>query len=389
MPTQTPLSLVDFEGLLTDEERMVRDSMADFCDRKLRPEVRQWFESGTLPAKELGPRFGGLGALGMHLEGYGCPGASAVSYGLACMEIEAVDSGLRSFVSVQGSLAMFAIHQWGSEDQKNKYLPKMAAGESLGCFGLTEPDAGSDPANMKTHAVRDGDDWVINGTKMWITNSPVADLAVVWARTDDGFAGFIIDKGTPGFDAPEIHRKLSLRGSITGEIVLDNCRVPDAQRLPNVSSLRGPLTCLNEARYGIIWGALGAARDCIETTMAYTESRQVFGRSLNSFQLTQAKLANMSVELTKSALLALQLGRLKDAGNLSPHQISVGKLNSTRVALEIARECRTLLGASGITLEYSPMRHANNLESVLTYEGTAEMHQLIIGQALTGEQAFR
>lgn len=389
MPTQNPLSLVDFDGLLTDEERMLRDAMADFANSELRPKVQQWFESGTLPAKELGPKFGELGALGMHLEGYGCPGASAVSYGLACMEIEAVDSGLRSFVSVQGSLAMFAIHKWGSEEQKNKYLPKMAAGEWLGCFGLTEPDAGSDPASMKTRAVRDGDDWILNGTKMWITNSPVADLAVVWARTEDGFAGFIIEEDTPGFSAPEIHRKLSLRGSITGEIVLDNCRVPDAQRLPEVHSLRGPLTCLDEARYGIIWGALGAARDCLQTTLAYTESRQVFGKSLNSFQLTQAKLADMSVELNKSALLALQLGRLKDAGKISPHQISVGKLNSTRVALKIARECRTLLGASGITLEYSPMRHANNLESVLTYEGTAEMHQLIIGQALTGEQAFR
>lgn len=385
----SPLDLTSFSALLTDEERMLQEAMADFSAKTLRPQVQDWFENATLPAKELGPQFGQLGALGMHLEGYDCPGTSAVAYGLACMEIEAVDSGLRSFVSVQGSLAMFAIHHWGSEEQKEKYLPKMAAGEYLGCFGLTEPDAGSDPASMKTRAVKDGDDWMLNGTKMWITNSPVADVAVVWARTEDGYAGFILEPGMEGFSAPEIHKKLSLRASITGEIVLDNCRVPDSQRLPKVSSLRGPLTCLNEARYGIIWGALGAARDSLETAIEYTQTREVFGKSLSSFQLTQAKLANMAVELNKSTLLALQLGRLKDKGELAPHQVSVGKLNSTRVAIEIARECRTLLGASGITLEYSPLRHANNLESVLTYEGTAEMHQLIIGQALTDKAAFR
>ena len=385
----SPLDLTSFQSLLNDEERMLQEAMRDFSTKTLKPQIQDWFENATLPAKKLGPQFGQLGALGMHLEGYGCPGTSAVAYGLACMEIEAVDSGLRSFVSVQGSLAMFAIHHWGSEEQKNKYLPKMAAGEYLGCFGLTEPDAGSDPASMKTRAVKDGDDWILNGTKMWITNSPVADVAVVWARTEDGYAGFILEPGMEGFSAPEIHKKLSLRASITGEIVLDNCRVPDSQRLPKVSSLRGPLTCLNEARYGIIWGALGAARDSLETTIEYTQTREVFGKSLSSFQLTQAKLANMAVELNKSTLLALQLGRLKDKGELAPHQVSVGKLNSTRVAIEIARECRTLLGASGITLEYSPLRHANNLESVLTYEGTAEMHQLIIGQALTDKPAFR
>ena len=384
-----PLSLTNFDGLLDDEERMLQEAMRDFGTKQLKPQVAEWFEQATIPAKELGPQFGQLGALGMHLEGYGCPGSSAVAYGLACMEIEAIDSGLRSFVSVQGSLAMFAIHHWGSEEQKNKYLPSMAAGETIGCFGLTEPDAGSDPASMKTRAKKDGDDWILNGTKMWITNSPVADVAVVWARTEDGYAGFILEKGTPGFDAPEIHKKLSLRASITGEIVLDNCRVSDAQRLPKVNSLRGPLTCLNEARYGIIWGALGAARDSLETAIEYTETRKVFGKSLNEFQLTQAKLADMAVELNKSTLLALQLGRLKDKGEITPAQVSVGKLNSTRVAIQIARECRTLLGASGITLEYSPLRHANNLESVLTYEGTAEMHQLIIGQALTGNSAFR
>lgn len=383
------LDLTNFSALLNDEERMLQTAMREFADKSLRPNIQDWYENGSLPVGQLSPQFGELGALGMHLEGYDCPGTSAVAYGLACMEIEAVDSGLRSFVSVQGSLAMFAIHHWGSEAQKQKYLPKMAAGEYIGCFGLTEPDAGSDPASMKTRAVRDGDDWILNGTKMWITNSPIADVAVVWARTDEGFAGFILEKGMEGFSAPEIHKKLSLRASITGEIVLDNCRVSDAQRLPEVSTLRGPLTCLNEARYGIIWGALGAARDSLETAIEYTETRNVFGKSLSSYQLTQAKLADMAVELNKSTLLALQLGRLKDEGKLAPHQVSVGKLNSTRVAIDIARQCRTLLGASGITLEYSPMRHANNLESVLTYEGTAEMHQLIIGQALTDKPAFR
>lgn len=383
------LDLTSFSALLNDEERMLQTAMREFADKSLRPKIQDWYENGSLPVEQLSPQFGELGALGMHLEGYDCPGTSAVAYGLACMEIEAVDSGLRSFVSVQGSLAMFAIHHWGSEEQKQKYLPKMAAGEYIGCFGLTEPDAGSDPASMKTRAVRDGDDWILNGTKMWITNSPIADVAVVWARTEEGFAGFILEKGMEGFSAPEIHKKLSLRASITGEIVLDNCRVSDAQRLPEVSTLRGPLTCLNEARYGIIWGALGAARDSLETAIEYTETRNVFGKSLSSYQLTQAKLADMAVELNKSTLLALQLGRLKDEGKLAPHQVSVGKLNSTRVAIDIARQCRTLLGASGITLEYSPMRHANNLESVLTYEGTAEMHQLIIGQALTDKPAFR
>lgn len=383
------LDLTNFYALLNDEERMLQTAMREFADKSLRPNIQDWYENSSLPVEQLSPQFGELGALGMHLEGYDCPGTSAVAYGLACMEIEAVDSGLRSFVSVQGSLAMFAIHHWGSEEQKQKYLPKMAAGEYIGCFGLTEPDAGSDPASMKTRAVRDGDDWILNGTKMWITNSPIADVAVVWARTDEGFAGFILEKGMEGFSAPEIHKKLSLRASITGEIVLDNCRVSDAQRLPEVSTLRGPLTCLNEARYGIIWGALGAARDSLETAIEYTETRNVFGKSLSSYQLTQAKLADMAVELNKSTLLALQLGRLKDEGKLAPHQVSVGKLNSTRVAIDIARQCRTLLGASGITLEYSPMRHANNLESVLTYEGTAEMHQLIIGQALTDKPAFR
>ena len=397
--TTAPLDLIGFDSLLTDEERQIRDAVADFGDRELRPHVADWFEAGALPVNDLAPKFGELGVFGMHLDGYGCPGMSAVDYGLACMEIEAVDSGLRSLVSVQGSLAMFAIHRWGSEDQKEHYLPGMAAGTTLGCFGLTEPDAGSDPANMRTRAVRaragEDADWILNGTKMWITNAPVADVAVVWARTDDrgdgkpGFAGFIVEKGDPGFSTAEIHRKLSLRASVTGEIILEDCRLPESRRLPGVSSLRGPLTCLNEARYGIIWGALGAARDALATAIDYVGTRDVFDRPLSSFQITQTKLADMTVELDKSMLLALQLGRLKDAGQLTPPRISVGKLNSTRVALEITRECRTLLGASGITLDHSPLRHANNLESVLTYEGTVEMHQLTIGQALTGEQAFR
>lgn len=384
-----PLDLTAFNSLLSDEERDIRDSVATFASRELTPHIAEWFEDGSLPVSELAPNLGQLGVLGMHLEGYGCAGTSAVAYGLACSVIEAADSGLRSLVSVQGSLAMFAIHHWGSEEQKQQFLPSMAAGETIGCFGLTEPDAGSDPASMRTHAVRDGADWILTGSKMWITNAPVADVAVVWARTEDGISGFIVDTDSPGVSTPEIPRKLSLRASVTGEIVLDGCRVPESRRLPGVSSLRGPLTCLNEARYGIIWGALGAARDSLETTIAYTRDRQVFGESLASYQLTQAKLADMAVELNSSYLLALQLGRLKDAGTITPAQISTGKLNSTRVALKIARECRTLLGASGITLDHSPMRHANNLESVLTYEGTAEMHQLTIGQALTGEQAFR
>ena len=383
------LDLAGFDSLLTDSEVSTRQAIQEFGARQLRPRIGQWFDSGEPPTEELMGQFGQLDVLGMHLEGYGCPGGSAVEYGLACMEIEAVDSGLRSMVSVQGSLAMFAIHHWGSEEQKEKYLPRLATGELVGCFGLTEPGAGSDVASMQMHAKREGNGWVLNGSKMWITNSPIADVLVVWARTEDGHAGFIVERGTPGLHTPEIHHKLSLRASKTGEIVLDDCRISDAQRLPKVNSLRGPLTCLNEARYGIIWGALGAARDSLQTALEYTAERPVFGRPLSSFQLTQAKLADMVVELNKSMLLALQLGRLKDRGELRPHHISVGKLNSTRVALDIARECRTLLGAAGITTEHSPMRHANNLESVLTYEGTAEMHQLIIGQAITGEAAFR
>lgn len=386
--TRTPDQLIDFDALLTEEERMIRDTVRGFCDERLRPHVADWFEAHDIP-DDLGPAFGEIGVLGMHLEGYGCAGTSAVAYGLACLELEAVDSGLRSFVSVQGSLAMYAIHRWGSEEQRNRWLPEMAAGRAIGCFGLTEPDFGSNPAGMRTTARRDGADWVLDGAKTWITNGSRADVAVVWVRVDEGYAGFLVERGAPGFTAHDIGRKMSLRASITSELVLEGVRVPDSARLPGADSLRGPLSCLNEARFGITFGALGAARDCIEQTLDYVAAREVFDKPLAAYQLTQAKLADMALELDKGLLLALQLGRMKDAGRL-PHQaISLGKLNSTREALAIARTCRTLLGASGITTEYSPIRHANNLESVLTYEGTAEMHQLIIGQELTGEAAFR
>ncbi|GGY83776.1 acyl-CoA dehydrogenase family protein [Streptomyces omiyaensis] len=384
-----PLALLALDGLLGDEEREIRATVRAAADRELRPHVAGWFEKGEIPARELARTLGGLGVLGMHLEGYGCAGTSAVAYGLACMELEAVDSGLRSLVSVQGSLAMYAIWKHGSEEQKQRWLPKMAAGEYIGCFGLTEPDAGSDPGAMRTNAKRDGSDWILNGTKMWITNGSVADVAVVWARTEEGVRGFLVPAGTPGFSAPEIKMKLSLRASVTAELVLDDVRLPADAVLPGARGLSGPLGCLNEARFGIVFGALGAARDCLETAISYAKDRTVFDRSLASYQLTQQKLADMAVELGKGMLLALHLGRLKDAGELTPEQISVGKLNNVREAIAIARECRTLLGANGITLEYPVLRHANNLESVLTYEGTSEVHSLVIGKALTGEQAFR
>jgi glutaryl-CoA dehydrogenase len=324
----------------------------------------------------------------MHLQGYGCAGANAVSYGLACLELEAGDSGVRSMVSVQGSLAMFAIWKFGSEEQKTTWLPPMATGEAIGCFGLTEADFGSNPAGMRTRAKRDGEDWVLNGTKMWITNGSVADFAIVWAQTDEGIRGFIVPADTPGFSAPKITKKLSLRASVTSELVLENVHLPDDAVLPEATGLRGPLSCLNEARFGIVFGVLGAARDCLETAIDYAISREVFDRPLASRQLTQAKLADMTLELQKGFLLALHLGRLKDDHRLAPQQVSLGKLNNVREALAIARECRSILGASGITLEYPALRHANNLESVLTYEGTSEVHQLVIGQALTGENAF-
>ena len=386
---QTPLALFDVDSLLDEEERAIRDTVRQFVDAKVRPQLAEWYESAQLPVRELARELGALGVLGMHLEGYGCAGTSATAYGLACLELEAGDSGIRSLVSVQGSLAMYALWKHGSEEQKQEWLPRMAAGEAIGCFGLTEADFGSNPAGMRTRARRDGDDWVLDGTKMWITNGSVADVAVVWAQTDEGVRGFVVPTDTPGFDAPEIKRKMSLRASVTSELVLDGVRLPDAARLPEARGLSGPLSCLTEARFGIVFGSLGAARDCLETTLAYAADREIFDRPLSAFQLTQAKLADMTLELGKGMLLALHLGRLKDAGRLRPEQVSLGKLNNVREALAIARECRTILGAAGITLEYPLMRHANNLESVLTYEGTSEVHQLVIGQALTGEGAFR
>jgi glutaryl-CoA dehydrogenase len=381
--------LFGVEGLLDDDERAMRETVRRFCADRVRPHLPEWFESATIPARELARELGELGVLGMHLEGYGCAGTSATAYGLACLELEAADSGLRSLVSVQGSLAMFAIWQFGSEEHKQQWLPAMATGEAIGCFGLTEPDFGSNPAGMRTHAKCDGDDWVLNGTKMWITNGSVADVAVVWARTDDGVRGFVVPTDSRGFSAPEITQKMSLRASVTSELVLEDVRLPAAAILPEAKGLSGPLSCLSEARFGIVFGALGAARDCLETTIAYARERMVFDKPLTGYQLTQAKLADMSVELGKGMLLAMHLGRLKDAGGLRPEQVSLGKLNNVREAIAIARECRTILAANGITLEYPVIRHANNLESVLTYEGTSEIHQLVIGQALTGTSAFR
>ena len=384
----TPLELFDIDRLLDHEERDIATTVRRFVDTRLRPNIADWFESSTLPA-ELAKEFGGLGLLGMHLDGYGCAGTSAVSYGLACMELEAGDSGFRSFASVQGSLSMFSIHRYGSEEQKQQWLPRLAAGDAIGCFGLTEADFGSNPAGMRTRARRDGADWVINGTKMWITNGNLADIATVWAQTDDGIRGFLVPTDTPGFSANVIHKKLSLRASVTSELVLDNVRLPASAQLPHAAGLGAPLSCLNEARFGIVFGAMGAARDSLDTTLAYTANREVFDRPLSSFQLTQEKLANMTLELGKGVLLAIHLGRIKDADGVRAEQVSLGKLNNVREALTIVRECRTLLGGSGITLEYSPLRHANNLESVLTYEGTSEMHLLSIGRALTGHAAFR
>ena len=382
-----PLELLSIDHLLTEEELDIQATVREWVVQRVKPNIADWYERGDL---DLGlmREAGALGLLGMHLQGYGCAGANAVSYGLACLELEAGDSGVRSMVSVQGSLAMFAIWKFGSEEQKTTWLPRMATGEAIGCFGLTEADFGSNPAGMRTRAKRDGDDWVINGTKMWITNGSVADVAIVWAQTDDGIRGFVVPTDTPGFSAPKITKKLSLRASITSELVLEDVHLPRDAVLPEATGLRGPLSCLNEARFGIVFGVLGAARDCLETAIDYAISREVFDRPLASFQLTQAKLADMTLELQKGFLLALHLGRLKDDHRLEPQQVSLGKLNNVREALAIARECRTILGASGITLEYPVLRHANNLESVLTYEGTSEVHQMVIGQALTGENAF-
>ena len=385
----TPLALFDTDSLLSAEERDIRDTVRRFVDDRVRPGIADWYEEASIPARELAPELGRLGLLGMHLEGYGCAGTSATAYGLACMELEAGDSGVRSLVSVQGSLAMFAIWKHGSEEQKQEWLPRMATGEAIGCFGLTEPDFGSNPAGMRTRARRDGEDWVLNGSKMWITNGSIADVAVVWAQTEDKVRGFVVPTDTPGFSAPEIGKKMSLRASVTSELVLDDVRLPADAVLPEVAGLSGPLSCLTEARFGIIFGALGAARDCLETAISYSQEREIFDKPLAGYQLTQAKLADMSLELGKGMLLALHLGRLKDEGRLVSDQVSLGKLNNVREAIAIARETRTILGAAGITLEYPIMRHANNLESVLTYEGTSEVHQLVIGKALTGEPAFR
>ncbi|PTA48167.1 acyl-CoA dehydrogenase family protein [Micromonospora sp. RP3T] len=384
----TTLDLLDVDASLSEEERQIRAVVRQLVTDRVRPHVAGWYEEGDVPARELAREFGKLGLLGMHLTGYGCAGASAVAYGLACLELEAGDSGVRSLVSVQGSLAMYAIWRFGSEEQKQRWLPAMATGDAIGCFGLTEPDHGSDPASMATRARRDGDDWILTGGKMWITNAPIADVAVIWARTDDGVRGFVVPMDTPGVTTREIRRKMSLRASLTGEITLDDVRLPADARLPEATGLKAPLSCLTEARHGIVWGALGAARDCLETTLAYATTRTQFGRPLAGFQLTQAKLADMAVEWNKGLLLALHLGRLADAGSLRPEQVSVGKLNNVREALAIARQCRTILGANGVSGEYPIMRHAANLESVLTYEGTSEIHQLVIGQRLTGLSAF-
>jgi len=384
-----PLDFLEIDSLLSDEERLIRDNVRSYSQEKVLPRVPDWFEQGTFDSKGVAKEMGDLEVLGMHLTGYGCAGASAVAYGLTCMELEAVDSGLRSLVSVQGSLAMFAIWRYGSEEQKERWLPGMAAGDLIGCFGLTEADAGSDPAAMRTRAKRDGDDWVINGSKLWITNGSVADVAVIWAQTDDGIRGFLVEKGTPGFSANDIHGKLSLRASVTSELVLDDVRVPADAQLPEALSLGAPLSCLNEARFGIIFGAVGAARACFEEALSYSAEREVFDKPLSGFQLTQQKLVEMALEVNKASLLALHLGRMKDDGRLAPEHVSFGKLSNTVAAIGVARTARTILGANGVSLEYPVMRHANNLESVLTYEGTAEIHTLVVGSALTGEQAYR
>ncbi|CQR64837.1 acyl-CoA dehydrogenase family protein [Streptomyces leeuwenhoekii] len=390
LPPFDPADPLGIDDLLEPEDLAVRDTVRAWAADRVLPHVAEWCERGELPViRELARELGRIGALGMSLSGYGCAGASAVQYGLACLELEAADSGIRSLVSVQGSLAMYAIHRFGSEEQKREWLPRMAAGEVIGCFGLTEPDHGSDPASMRTYAKRDGSDWVLSGRKMWITNGSVAGVAVVWAQTDEGIRGFVVPTASSGFSAPEIKHKWSLRASVTSELVLDDVRLPADAVLPEVTGLRGPLGCLTHARYGIVWGAMGAARSCFEAAVDYATSREQFGRPIGGFQLTQAKLADMAVELHKGILLAHHLGRRMDAGRLRPEQVSFGKLNNVREAIDICRTARTILGANGISLEYPVMRHATNLESVLTYEGTVEMHQLVLGKALTGIDAFR
>lgn len=383
-----PHDFLDVDGLLDNDEKLLRDTVRSFVADRILPDISQWWEDGVFP-KEMAKDMGALGLFGMHLDGYGCAGVSNVMYGLACRELEFGDSGVRSFVSVQGSLAMFPIWKFGSEEQKQEWLPRMAAGEVIGCFGLTEADSGSDPSSMKTHARRDGSDWVLNGSKMWITNGSIADVAVVWARTDEGIRGFIVPAGTKGFEAPQIHHKGSLRASVTSELVLTDVRLPDEFVLPGVASMRGPLSCLNEARYGILWGAVGAARACYEAALAYAGERTQFDMPISGFQLTQQKLVEMMVAIQRGSLVALHLGRRKDDGSLTPEQISFGKLDNVRQALDIARTARSILGANGITYEYPVFRHMANLESVFTYEGTNEIHTLILGNAITGRQAFK
>ncbi|SEH02701.1 glutaryl-CoA dehydrogenase [Nonomuraea solani] len=381
--------LLRLDDQLDADQRLIRDTVRSFVADRVLPHVGDWFEEAVFPARELAPELGSLGLLGMHLEGYGCAGTDAISYGVACRELEAGDSGLRSFVSVQGSLAMFPIWRYGSEEQKQEWLPRMAAGEAIGCFGLTEPDHGSDPANMRTYAKKDGSDWILNGSKMWITNGSIADVAVVWAQTDEGVRGFVVPTSTPGFSAPEIHKKLSLRASITSSLYFDDVRLPATAALPGVTGLKGPLSCLSEARFGIVWGVVGAARACLESAVSYAKTRVQFDKPIGAFQLTQEKLAWMYVGAAQAGLTALHLGELKDAGRLEPRQISFGKLANVRAALDIARQARSILGGNGITLEYPVIRHMNNLESVLTYEGTQEIHTLVLGEALTGLAAYR
>lgn len=383
-----PLDFLDIDSQLTDEERLLQETVRRWVEDRVLPEIGEWFDQGRIPL-ELAKELGQLGLLGMHLEGYGCAGASATAYGVACMELEAGDSGIRSLVSVQGSLAMFAIWKWGSEEQKQEWLPQMAAGDAIGCFGLTEPDSGSDPASMRTTARRDGDDWILNGQKMWITNGSVSEVAVVWARDGEKTRGFIVPRGTPGFETQDIHGKMSLRASVTSELLLTDVRLPASAELPAVDSLRGPLSCLNEARYGIVWGAVGAARACYQSALEYSLTRMQFDQPIASFQLIQERLAKMATEVNRGYLTALRLGRMKDEGKLRPHHVSMGKFANVNGALEVARASRQVHGANGVTLEYAPIRHMNNLESVVTYEGTAEIHALSVGHAITGIPAFR
>jgi glutaryl-CoA dehydrogenase len=381
------MDLYDIRSLLSEEECMVQDTVGRFVDEAVLPVIGECFEHSRFPA-DLVPRIAELGLLGSSIEGYDCAGLNSICYGLICQELERGDSGMRSFVSVQSSLVMYPIYRFGSEEQKQRWLPAMARGEAIGCFGLTEPHGGSDPSNMKTRARREGNEWVINGAKMWITNGSIADVAVVWAMTDDGVAGFLVERGTPGFEAPEIEHKFSLRASVTSSLYFDNVRVPEANRLPGAAGMKGPLSCLTQARYGIAWGAIGAAQACLRELLDYTESRELFGRPLNHNQAIQLRLADMARRITTAQALALQLGRLKDADRLHPTQVSLAKWNNVRMALDVARDCRDMLGGSGISAEFAPVRHMLNLESVITYEGTETIHQLVVGKELTGVSAF-